>query len=163
VVKNLKDYVGQPDRDLDTERTAQVAQRERLVGEARGRLRDAPQPVREQFEVLLRAAQEAIVLSEDHAFWIDYWCTYQVRRVFLELGRRLAAARVLDRAEDVFLLTPAEVRETAEALPGLERRALAAAHQAEMEYYRTIAAPPADESSDFGSLLRHLRQAATRS
>src|SRR5919199_2289500 len=34
VIKNLKDYVTQPDRDLDAEMAAQVAERERLVAEA---------------------------------------------------------------------------------------------------------------------------------
>ena len=46
------------------------------------------------------------MLTEDHAFWIDFRWMYQVRRVYLELGRRLAAGGALDRADDVFLLTP---------------------------------------------------------
>jgi pyruvate,water dikinase len=142
-IKNLKDYVAQPDRDLDAELAAQVAERERLVAAARQRLEGYPQPVVERFEFLLAAAQQAIVLTEDHAYWIDFCCMYHVRRVFLELGRRFAAAGVLDQADDVFLLTPDEIRETAQALPRLERRPLAAARRAEMAYFRTIAAPPA--------------------
>lgn len=143
VIKNLQDYVGQPERDLEAEMAAQVVERERLVAEARARLQGYPQPVVEQFEFLLRAAQEAIVLTEDHAFWIDFSCMYQVRRVYLVLGGRFAAAGVLDRAEDVFLLHADEIRETAQALPRIERRPLAAARRAEMEYFRTIPAPPA--------------------
>jgi pyruvate,water dikinase len=140
-IKSLKDYVGQPDRHLDAELAAQVAERERLTAATRERLQGYPQAVVERFEALLTAAQEAIVLTEDHAFWIDFCCMYQVRRVFVELGRRFAAAGVLDRSDDVFLLTPDEIRETAQALPRQERRPLAAARRAEMAYFRTITAP----------------------
>ncbi len=126
VIKNLKDYVAQPDRDLDAELAALAAERERLVVAVRERLRGYPRPVTERFEFLLAAAQQANVLTEDHTFWIDFRCMCQVRRVYLELGRRLAAAGVLDQPDDVFLLTPDEVRTTAEALPRMDRRRLAA-------------------------------------
>jgi pyruvate,water dikinase len=142
VIKNLKDYVAQPDRDLDAELAALAAERERLVAAARERLRGYPRPVVDRFEFLLAAAQQAIVLTEDHTFWIDFRCMWQVRRVYLELGRRLAAASVLDRPDDVFLLTPDEVRTTAEALPRMDRRRLAAARRAELAYFRTITPPP---------------------
>jgi pyruvate,water dikinase len=143
VIKNLKDYVGQPDRDLEAEMAALAAERERLVAAARERLSTRPAAVREQFEFLLKAAQEASVLSEDHGFWIDFRCAYQVRRVFLELGRRFAAAGVLDTADDVFCLTPDEIAQTAAALPRHHQRALAAARRAEMAYFRTITPPAA--------------------
>src|SRR5205085_165264 len=66
-----------------------------------------------------------------------------LRRVFLEFGRRFAAAGVVDTPDDVFYLTPDEVRETATALPRLDRRRLVAGRRAEMEYFRTITPPPA--------------------
>jgi pyruvate,water dikinase len=143
VLKNLKDFVAQPDRDLDAELAALAAERERLVAAARERLRGHPRPVVDRFEFLLAAAQQAIVLTEDHTYWIDFRWTSQIRRVYLELGRRLAAAGVLDGPDDVFLLTPEEVRATAEALPRLDRRRLAGARRAEMAYFRTITPPPA--------------------
>jgi phosphohistidine swiveling domain-containing protein len=143
VIKNLKDYVTQPDRDLDGELAALAAERVRLVAATRERLSGYPGPVAAQFEFLLRAAQDAIVLTEDHSYWIDFRSMYQVRRVYLEFGRRFIAAGVLDRSEDVFLLTPEEVVATAAATPFRERRPLAAARRAEMAYFRTIAPPPA--------------------
>jgi pyruvate,water dikinase len=142
VIKNLQDYISQPDRDLEAELATQAADREQSVTLARAQLQGHPEATVREFEFLLRAAQEALVLTEDHAYWIDFQCMYFVRRLFLELGRRFVAAGVLEQAEDVVLLTPAEMRETAHALPRLDRRPLAAGRRAEMEYFRAIAAPP---------------------
>ena len=143
VVKTLKDYITQPDRDLEAEREALVAERERLVAQTRLRLQGYPEPAVAHFEWLLKAAQEGVVLTEEHAFWIDYRGLYQVRRVFLEFGRRFAAAGVVEAPEEVFYLVPDEVRETAAMLPRLDRRRLIAGRRAEMAYFRTIAPPPA--------------------
>lgn len=151
VIKNLKDYITQPKRDLDAEIATLAAERERLVAAARERLATYPAPVLAQFEFLLHAAQAAIVLTEDHTYWIDFRCMHQVHRLLLELGRRFAAAGVLDRPDDVFLLSPAEVCETAAATPFRERRPLVAARRAEMAYFRTIAPPPALGTPPLGS------------
>jgi phosphohistidine swiveling domain-containing protein len=142
VIKTLQDYVRQPDRDLEAEMAEQVAEREQLVAEARERLRDHPPDVRQRFEFLLDAAQKAIVLTEDHAHWIDFRCMYHLHRISVEVGRRFSAADVVDRPEDVFLLTLEELRDTALELPRLNRRAQMAARRAEMEYFRAVPVPP---------------------
>jgi rifampicin phosphotransferase len=142
VIRNLKDYVAQPDRDLAAERAALVEERERLLAETRARLAGYPQPVVGQFEELLKAAQFANILSEEHGFWIDFSSVYEVRLVFLELGKRFAAAGVLDDAEDVFVLTVDEIRATAEALPTLDRRVLVAERRAELSQAAAITPPP---------------------
>jgi phosphohistidine swiveling domain-containing protein len=142
VINTLKDYVRQPDRDLEAEMAAQAAVRERLVAEARARLRTHPPEVVQRFEFLLQAAQTAIVLTEDHSHWIDFRCMYHLHRISLELGRRMAAAGVIDRAEDVFLLTVNELRDTARELPRLKRQAQLAARRAEMDYFRSAVVPP---------------------
>jgi phosphohistidine swiveling domain-containing protein len=142
VLKMLKDYVGQPERDLDAELAAGAAERERLVAEARRRLADHPQAVRDDFGDRLRAAQVGYVLTEDHGFWIDFRCQYRVRRVLTEMGRRFTSAGVLDGPDDVFYLTLDEVRATGQALPRLDRRALIAGRAAEIAYFGTIAPPP---------------------
>ncbi len=141
VIKNLKDYITQPGRDLEAEFSALAVEREALVAEARQRLQGYPQPVAEEFEFLLKAAQEATVVGEDHNFWIDFCAIYQVRRVLLEFGRRFAEARVVDQAEDALFLTPDELRETAHGLPRIDRRPLVAGRRAEMDYFRTIQPP----------------------
>src|SRR5439155_26546749 len=100
-----------------------------------------PAPVRAEFEFLLAAAQQAVVLSEDHNFWIDACAMYQVRRVFVEFGRRFAAAGVIVEPKDVFALTLDELRETARELPRIDRHALVAERRAEMERFRAIRPP----------------------
>lgn len=142
VIRNLKDYVRQPDRDLPAERAALIEERERLLAETRERLAGYPGPVVGQFEELLQAAQFANVLSEEHGFWIDFSSVYEVRLVFLELGKRFAAAGVMDDPDGVFSLTVEEIRATAEALPKLDRRALVAERRAEIEAAAAITPPP---------------------
>jgi pyruvate,water dikinase len=143
VIKNLKDYITQPDRDLAAELRELAAARARHVDQARAHLRGYRRAVVDQFERSLKAAQEANVLQEDHSFWIDYRCLYQVRRVVLEWGRRLAQSGALKLPADVFYLLPDELRATAESATALDRRHLVAGRQAELHYFRTIAPPAA--------------------
>ena len=97
----------------------------------RGRLSGYPAAVRERFETALRAAQVATVISEDHNYLIDFQCNYEVRRVLLELGARLAAAGALDAQGDVFHLSPDELRVTAAALPAIDQRTVVAERRSE--------------------------------
>ena len=142
VLRNLKDYIRQPDRDLPAERAALIEERERLLAETRERLAGYPGPVVGQFEELLKAAQFANVLSEEHGFWIDFSSTYEVRLILLEFGRRFAAAGVVDDPDDVFFLTIDEVRATAAASPMPDHHALVAERRAEVDAAATIAPPP---------------------
>ena len=142
VIKNLKDFVAQPDRDLDGEAAALVAEREQAVASARERLKGYPQPVVGQFEMLLKAAQTCSVLSEDHGFWIDYASSYELRLVVLEVGRRVAAAGALEAPEDVIHLRWDEMRATLAAEPPIDRRALVAERKAEIARFRAIQPPP---------------------
>jgi pyruvate,water dikinase len=143
VIRNLKDYITQPDRDPMQDMARLAEARERLLAEARERLQGYPQPVVGQFGFFLKAAQEATVLQEDHNFWIDQRSMYEVRQVALEFGRRLAAAGVIAEAGDVVYLDIEELRATAAGLPLIDRREQIAARKAEMEHFRTIAPPPA--------------------
>ena len=142
VVKMLKDYITQPGGGPDEELAALAAERERYLAETRERLAGYPQAVRGQFETLLKAAVEGMVLSEDHGFWIDFNSTARVRKVFVELGRRFAEAGVVEEPGDVFHLTINEIRETAEQLPQLDRRDLVARRKAEMERFGSMQPPP---------------------
>lgn len=142
-IQNLKNFLKDSDKDLAGDQAALAAEREKLIGEARERLKGYPQAVRDQFEFLLKAAQAATTIQEDHNFWIDQRGTYKVRLVLLEFGRRFADAGVIDDPEDVFLLTTEEVISTAKGLPKGDQRAAVAERKAEMERFRPVAAPPA--------------------
>jgi pyruvate,water dikinase len=143
VLNNLRDYMSQPDRDLDAELTALATQRETRIAATRAALQSFPQPVVGQFEFLLAAAQLGTILSEDHGYWIDFRASYALRRVIMECGRRLVAAGVANAADDVFLLTLAELRETLLQTPHPDRHGLIAERQAVMDHFATVAAPPA--------------------
>lgn len=142
VIKNLKDYVSQPDRNPDLEFAAVVAERDQLIAEAQDRLKDYPDAVREQFAFLLRAAQTGTVLSEDHGFWIDFRATSTARSVFLEFGRRFAEAGVIEQPADIFHLTFDEIAETGAQLPALDRRELIQQRKHDIERYSAIQPPP---------------------
>ncbi len=142
VLRNVKDYVGQPDRDLAAERAALIAERERLIAETRARLTGYPRPVVEQFEGLLKAAQVANVLSEEHGFWIDFSTTYESRLVFLELGRRFAQAGAIEDRDDVFFLSLDEITASAAGTASTDYRAAVAERRAEIDRFAAIVPPP---------------------
>lgn len=142
-IRSLKDYMASPRPDLRSDQADLAAERERAVADVRERLANYPRPIVERFEFLLAAAQQGIVLSEDHGFWIDFASTYRVRQVLLEFGRRLAEAGALDRAADVLYLTLDELRSTAAASPPVDYRAVVAPRQREVERFGTVTPPPA--------------------
>ena len=143
-IKSLKDLVGQPDKDFDAERAALAAERDQLLAAARERLKSYPEPVRGQFEFLLKAATIGVVLTEDHNFWIDYAGTYKVRRVFLEAGRRLAAAGAIPQATDFAHLSLDEIKVTLAALPAvIDQKEPVAERKAEMARWAQVQQPPA--------------------
>jgi pyruvate,water dikinase len=114
-----------------------------LIAQIRERLKSYTPAVISRFEESLKAAQAAAVLHEEHNYWIDQRCQYQVRRVLLEFGRRLARAEVVNQPEDVFYLTLDELRETAQALPQPRRHNLVATRRAETSHFCTITPPAA--------------------
>ena len=141
VVKMLKDYVTQPDRNPQAELAAEAAERERLLNKARARLKGYPQPVVDEFERLLKAAQAATVLHSDHGYWIDYRAMYNVRRVLLALGRRLAAAGVIDAPADVLFLWLAELKAAAQDPSRVRRQEVVAERKSEMAHFAAIKPP----------------------
>lgn len=143
VIRTIADYLGQLDRDPDAEQATLAAERERAIAEAHARLAGYPQAVRDQFAFLLKAAQDATVISEDHNFWIDCRGMYQFRRVILEVGRRLTDAGAIATRDDIFYLTLDEMRESFAASPSVERKALVAERKAETQRWGAVQWPPA--------------------
>jgi len=137
LIAALQDAVTQPERDFDAELAAFAEERERLTAEARERLVGFPEAVRGQFEFLLDAARQGIVLQENHNYWIDTQVIYEVRRVVLELGRRLEANGGLESSEDVFQLR-VEEREDLSA----DLRGVVGERKAELEAFSRVASPP---------------------
>lgn len=141
VIRNLKDYVTQADRDLEADMAALAEERERLVAGTRERLKGYPQPVVDRFETLLKAAQEATVISEDHDYWLDYRCFYQARRVIQEFGRRFTEAGVIEEPNDVFYLTLDELRETIQEAPNANQRVPVSERKSRLERFGAVRPP----------------------
>jgi pyruvate,water dikinase len=146
----VKGYLARPDHDPEIEMSALAAEREQAVAAARRRLQGYPAPVVAQFEAMLRGAQEAVVISEDHEIWLAYRPFYELRRVILECGRRLVTAGCTDTTEEVFFLTPDELSEALRALPGADLRERIAERRAEVERFRQVTPPPTLGASQEG-------------
>jgi len=157
-IQNLQAYVVMPDLRPEMEPATLAAEREKSVAEARTKLAGYPQPIVARFETLLKAAQVAAVVHEDHNFWIDQRLFYHVRRVILEFGGRLAQAGVLDAVNDVFCLTPEDLQNGRD----IPMKRLVQERKTEMEQFSHVIPPPmlgtmpAFEMTDGGSMVRAL-------
>jgi pyruvate,water dikinase len=155
-IQNLQAYVAIPNLRPEMEPAALTAERERSVAEARANLAGYPQPIVARFETLLKAAQVATIVHEDHNFWIDQRLFYHVRRVILEFGRRQVQAGVLDAVNDVFYLSPDELQNGRE----VPANRLVQERKTEMEQFSQVTPPamlgtmPAFEMTDGGSMVR---------
>jgi len=160
-IQNLQAYVAQPDLRPEMESAALVAEREKAVAEARAKLTGYPQPVVARFETLLKAAQVATVVHEDHNFWIDQRMFYHVRRLIIEFGQRLAQAGTLEAVNDVFYLMPDELQNGRD----VPMKRLVQERKAEMERFSRVTLPPmlgtmpAFEMTDGGSMIRAMSKA----
>lgn len=135
-IQNLQAYITLPDRSPEME-TAAVDEREKAVAEARTRLAGYPQPIVARFETLLKAAQVAATVHEDHNVWIDQRLFYRIRRICMEFGNRLAQAGILETADDVFYLTPEELQKRDTSMKDLVQE-----RKVELERFSQITPPP---------------------
>lgn len=137
----IRDYAAGPEQDPAAGTAKLAAEREQLVADARERLAGMPESVRGEFELLLRAGQDGTVLQEDHNFWIDMAVGYELRRVLLAVGDRLAALGAIDARDDVWHLTVDEARGALAG--GSDLRAAVAARRAELQRFAAVQPPPA--------------------
>jgi pyruvate,water dikinase len=136
-IQQLQAYLTMPGRRPELDIAAMAAEREQAVAEAREKMARYPRPIVERFETLLKAAQVATIVHEDHNFWIDQRLFYHIRQLILEFGRRFAQAGSLETANDVFHLTPEEVRDGRE----VDLKGLVQERKAELERFRQVSPP----------------------
>ncbi len=155
-IEYLQANLALPEPRPEMEPTALVAEREKAVAWARAKLAGYPQPVVARFDQLLKAAQTAVVILEDHNFWIDQRFFYHVRRLLMEFGGRLAQDGTIESARDVFYLTPDELQNGRD----VPVKRLVQERKAEMERFSHVTPPPklgtmpAFEMTDGGTLMR---------
>ena len=135
VLAEIEGYRADPARNPVAALSRAAARREAELAACREQLAGYPAPVRERFDELVSNAQVGIRVSEDHNFYIDFRCMYEVRRVVLTLGDALVAEGRLDARDDVFMLT-------LEELELADLRPVVAAARAEMERFRGVVPPP---------------------
>ncbi len=158
-IECLKGYLTRPEANPEAEQAWLAAEREKAVTEVRAKLMGYPQPVVTRFETLLKAAQVGTGIKED-SHWVVVPILYQMRRLALEFGRRLAEAGALETADDVFYLTSDELLDGGRGgvTPSVQQRVKE--RRAEMETFRHITPPPmlgtrpAFEVADGGPIFR---------
>ncbi len=133
------------DRRVATEREDPDARLARLRAEgdaietrARRALRDRPSDLA-RFDEVLAAARAAGPLTEEHNYHLDRQVQAHVARLFIGIGRRLAAERLLAEADDVYYLYIDDVR--AALRERRDRRGLAAERKAEYAKWCRMRAP----------------------
>jgi len=142
VFRAIRDHLQHSARDPFELQPILAQEREELVAEAMQRLQGQPTEVKDRYNQLLRAAQQATVLHEDHNAWIDFQIAYHVRGLLLEFGRRLALAGTIGCVDDVFYLTVDELRATSITLPGTaDLRSLVVDRRRQMEHFWAISPP----------------------
>ncbi|MFT5086913.1 MAG: phosphohistidine swiveling domain-containing protein [Candidatus Latescibacterota bacterium] len=149
VVQNLRDYIGQESGDPHVNLANQITEREEALSKVRALLAGYPQQARDQFDFLYGASKTAVVLTEDHNFWIDFKASYRVRLVLVEAGRRLAVANVLADANDVFYLGVDEVRAALAALPAGDLKQRVVELKATLAQHSELQ-PPFQLGTDYG-------------
>ena len=142
VINTVKAYLRDGSDDPRNNWNEIVAERERLVSEAKDRISGYPEPVKQQFDGMLAAGQQGHRVQEDHSWWIDQQGNHQVRQVYLEFGNRLASAGVISERDDVFMLTGDEIVESAKAGFSGDFKSMVSERQAEMEKWAKIPAAP---------------------
>ena len=108
---NIARYINMPDGDdpmIQYERA--VKHREDLTAKIRAKLAANPEQLA-KFDEFYDAAQYAVPLTEDHAFYIDQMGVVLLRTFVLAVGDALVRDGVIDDRSDVFFLYQDEVRD----------------------------------------------------
>jgi pyruvate,water dikinase len=129
-----------PPQPSDDRRRELAARREALSAQCVAALADRPQ-LQARFQALLQVAQRYAVLREQQARQLTLGWPL-LRRCALRLGETLRADLVIDRAEDVFFLTRAELDTHAPLQDVVDRRRSTWERQRHLLAPLTIGRPP---------------------
>ena len=137
----LRQLLAAPQRDPRAELAAQALKRQRSIAAARDTLRSHSKETVERFERYLQAAQDGVILSEDHNYWIDYGVSFRVREVLMECGRRLTERGVVAERADVCYLRWGEIRSDLASNGAADRAALVTARKREIDHWSSVVPP----------------------
>jgi pyruvate,water dikinase len=132
--------------DARADHHAKAISADAALESARQRLSSYPEPIRQQFEALVQAARFAAFVQEEHNFQIDQKCISWTRYLFLQVGRRLVAAGLLNDSADVFMFELGEIRKLlGQPIDDATRaatQATAAERQSALQHAKTLTPPP---------------------
>ena len=150
VIENLKAYLQSDSPNPRDQWNEVVAERERFVAEVQEKLAGYPEPVKQQFNMMVGAGQAGHWIQEDHNWWIDQQGNHQVRHVFLEFGDRLVATGAISDRNDVFMLYGSEIIDAADKGFAGDFKAIVIERKAEMDKWEKIPAAP-HVGTDYGT------------
>jgi pyruvate,water dikinase len=132
--------------DARADHDAKARSAEAALESARQRLSSYPEPIRQQFEALVQAARFAAFVQEEHNFQIDQKCISWTRYLFLQVGRRLVAAGLLNDPADIFMFELGEIRSLlGQPIDDATRdatQATAVDRKSALEHAKTLTPPP---------------------
>ena len=106
VVPTIRRYMAQDSFAVDEARQGLIKAREKAEKEVLSRV---PEGRREEFTKLMRSAQWAGVVAEEHVFYAENWGEGLGRHVTREIGKRFAKAGTLDDPQDIYFMLPEEI------------------------------------------------------
>ena len=92
---------------LEENRAKLAEERAKLEEEILDRV---PEEKRAWFQTVMRLAQKAGSISEEHAVYCDLYSQAMIRRCCLGIGRRFVQAGTIEEVDDIFFLTGDEIR-----------------------------------------------------
>jgi pyruvate,water dikinase len=104
----LAKRIRHPTIPAEERRTRLRSEAEALADRTRERLADRPDELA-SFERVLALARNIGPLTEGHNYWIDRMAQSRLRQLSMRIGRRLAAAGWIERADDVLFLDRADI------------------------------------------------------
>ncbi|MCP4404669.1 MAG: hypothetical protein GY801_46115, partial [bacterium] len=87
VINSIQSFLKNPERNLEIVQQELAKEREQYIAEARKKLENFPETVRDHFETLLSAAQTSYQAQEDHSYLLDQLLTYGCRRLLFAFGK----------------------------------------------------------------------------
>jgi len=107
VIPPIKAFIKKGGEYSLDEMTQKLAQgREKAIANL---LQQVPEADKPWFEALITLGGKTGSYSEEHDLYCELHCHAVMRRGFLGMGRRLAAAGTIDKPDDIFFLNPDEV------------------------------------------------------
>jgi pyruvate,water dikinase len=103
---SVRRFMAAPTFAVDEARQKLTRAREQAEKEA---IRRVPEVRREEFIKLMRAAQWAGIVDEEHVFYAENYGAALGRYVTKEIGKRFAADGAIDKPQDIYYMLPEEI------------------------------------------------------